>query len=129
MDITLNIGLEVSRNYLPDGVEKMTLQFKYVEDVLNNIIGEPHYVGMAQSLSEKTLVVQYTNVDLTLHRLFWLARESKQDCIAYRIKDNGHVLGGALVGEYAHEWNHGIFDNAYFIEDTFQMDWFTGWPL
>ena len=122
MDITLNIGLEVSRNYLPDGVEKMTLQFKYVEDVLKNIIGEPHYLGMAQSLSEKTLVVQYNNVDLALNRLLWLARELKQDCIAYQIKDNGHVLGGALVGEYAHEWNYGIFDNTYFIEDTFQLD-------
>ena len=129
MDITLNIGLQVSNNYLPEGVSEIQWQYKYIEDLLKQTFGTPIYIGMAQSTTEKTVVVQYTNVQAVLQKMFWLARELKQDCIAYRIKEDGTVLGGALVGEYAHEWNYGVFDNAYFIEDTWKLDWFTGWPL
>ena len=129
MDITLNIGLQISKHYLTEGIEQMQWQYKYIEDLLKQTFGTPIYIGMAQSTTEKTVVVQYTNVQAVLQKLAWLARELKQDCIAYRIKEDGTVLGGALVGEYAHEWNYGVFDNAYFIEDTWKMDWFTGWPL
>ena len=129
MDITLNIGLQISKHYLTEGIEQMQWQYKYIEDLLKQTFGTPIYIGMAQSTTEKTVVVQYTNVQAVLQKLSWLARELKQDCIAYRIKEDGTVLGGALVGEYAHEWNYGVFDNAYFIEDTWKMDWFTGWPL
>ena len=52
-----------------------------------------------------------------MKKLFWLARQFNQDCIAYTIQDDdGNVLGGALVGEYAHEWNHGVFDKDCMIE-------------
>ena len=119
MNITLNIGLQVSRHYLPEGVVEMHLQYEYVRDYLKQVFGTPSYIGLAQSATEKTVVVEYTNVESVLPRLFWLAHEFKQDCIAYAIQYGGRCLGGALVGEYAHEWNYGIFNEAYFIQDTF----------
>ena len=116
MDITLNIGLEVSKHYLPDGVEKMQLQAAGVKYHLEKVIGTPICIGVARSATERTIVVKYSNVEAVLQKLFWLAHEFKQDCIAYSIQDdNGNVLGGALVGEYAHEWNYGVFNEAYFL--------------
>ena len=117
MYITLNIGLEVSKNYLPEGVAGMELQFQYVKDYLEATLGTPIYIGLTQSATEKTVVAEYTNAELVLQKLFWLAHEFKQDCIAYSIQgEDGNVLGGALVGEYAHEWNYGVFNEAYFIQ-------------
>ena len=121
MNITLNIGLEVSKNYLPSGVEEMHLQYEYIKDYLKQAIGTPIYIGLTQSATEKTVVVEYTNVEVVLQKLFWLAHEFKQDCIAYAIKDGDYILGGALIGNYAHEWNHGIFDEAYFIHPMFKL--------
>ncbi len=119
MNITLNIGLEVSKNYLPSGVEEMHLQYEYVKDYLEKVLGTPLCIGLAQSATEKTVVVEYSNeytdVDVVLQKLFWLAHEFKQDCIAYSVSYAGRCLGGALVGEYAHEWNYGIFNEAYFV--------------
>ena len=116
MYITLNIGLEVSEHYLPDGVAEMKLQYKYVQEYLDKIFGKPLQIGLAQSTTEKTVVASYSSVESVLSKLFWLAAALKQDCIAYSIQDGANVLGGALVGEYAHEWNHGIFNEAYFIK-------------
>ena len=115
MNITLNIGLEVSKNYLPDGVEGIQLQYEYVKYCLEQAIGTPSYIGMALSATERTVVVEYTDVQAVLQKLFWLAHEFKQDCIAYAIQYGGRCLGGALVGKYAHEWNFGIFNEAYFV--------------
>ena len=117
MHITLNIGLEVSKNYLPEGVAEMKLSYEYVKERLEKTIGKPIKIELAQSNTEQTIVVQYKNVERTLFRLFDLAAELKQDCIAYSVQDdNGTVLGGALVGEYAYEWNYGLFYKQYFIE-------------
>ena len=121
MNITLNIGLEVSKHYLPDGVEGMHLQYEYVKDYLEQVLGTPIYIGLAQSATEKTVVAQYSNVESVVQKLFWIAHEFKQDCIAYAIHDGGRCLGGALVGNYAHEWNYGIFDSAYFVEPMFKL--------
>ena len=118
MNITLNIGLNVSRNYMPEGVEEMQLAYSYAKDYLKQVFGKPIFIGMAQSTTEKTVVVQYADAEAVLKKLFWLARQFNQDCIAYQIQDYGTVLGGALVGEYAHEWNHGVFNEAYFIPAT-----------
>ena len=119
MNITLNIGLKVSKNYLPAGVNEMHLQYEYVKEYLEKVLGTPMQIGVAQSATEKTVVVSYSNVEAVLPKLFWLASALKQDCIAYAIQYGGRCLGGALVGEYAHEWNYGIFNAAYFVEDTF----------
>ena len=73
MNITLNIGLEVSKNYLPEGVAGMELQFQYVKDVLDNAFGEPSFIGVAQSATEKTVVAEYTNVQAVLQKLALLA--------------------------------------------------------
>ena len=117
MYITLNIGMEVSKHFMPEGVAEMKLQYEFVKEKLEKFIGKPSYIGLAQSATEQTVVVQYKNVERTLFRLFFLAAELKQDCIAYAVHDdNGTVLGGSLVGEFAHEWNYGIFDKEYFIE-------------
>ena len=116
MNITLNIGLEVSRNYLPEGAESAQMQYKYVKDYLTRVLGIPMQLHLAQSTTEKTVVVQYSNVNFVLSKLFMIAQELNQDCIAYRVQDGDNVLGGALVGEYAHEWNFGIFNEEYFIE-------------
>ena len=114
--ITLNIGLEVSDNYLPDEVDAIQLKYEYVKDYLEEVIGKPMQILLARSATEQTVVVQYSNVEAVLKKLFWLAYVLKQDCIAYSIQDaNGVVLGGALVGEYAHEWNFGIFSANYFL--------------
>ena len=116
MNITLNIGLDVSKHYTPEGVAKMELQYEYVKDYLFRTLGAPMQIGLAQSTSEKTVVVQYSNVDLVLSKLFLIAHDLKQDCIAYSVQDNdGLLMGGALVGKYAHEWNYGIFNEEYFI--------------
>ena len=115
MNITLNIGLEVSKNYLPSGVEKMHLQYEYVKQFLEQVLGQPVCIGLSQSDTEKTVVVEYTNVEAVLSKLFWLAHALKQDCIAYSVQYAGRCLGGALVGEYAHQWNYGIFHEAYFL--------------
>ena len=124
MKITLNIGLEVSKNYLPYGVKEMHLQYEHIRDYLEQAIGTPTYIGLTQSATEKTVVVQYADAEAVLKKLFWLARQFNQDCIAYSIQDDddGTVLGGALVGEYAHEWNHGVFNEEYFVETTLQPE-------
>ncbi len=121
MNITLNIGLKVSKNYLPSGVQEMHLQYEYIRDYLAQAIGAPMYIGLTQSTTEKTVVVQYSNVESVLQKVFWLAHEFKQDCIAYAIKDGDTVLGGALVGNYAHEWNYGIFNEDYFIQPMIKL--------
>ena len=116
MNITLNIGLEVSKNYLPDGVESMQLKYEYVKEYLRKAFGKPMQIGMAQSATEQTVVVQYARVQSVLYKLHMLAHELQQDCIAYSVQDaDGNVVGGALVGKYAHEWNYGIFDASYFL--------------
>lgn len=115
MNIALNIGLEVSKNYMPDGVERMHLTYEYVKDYLEETLGTPIYIGLAQSATEKTVVAEYSNVEDVLKKLFWLAHAFKQDCIAYSVQYGGRCLGGALVGEYAHQWNYGMFNEAYFI--------------
>ena len=114
--ITLNIGLAVSKNYLPEGVAGMHLQYGYVKEYLEKVLGKPLFIGLAQSATEDTVVVQYNRVEAVLHNVYWIAQDLKQDCIAYSIQDDdGKDLGGALVGKYAHEWNYGIFNEAYFI--------------
>ena len=116
MNIVLNIGLQVSKHHLPEGVASMELQYKYVKDFLEAALGKPHCIGLAQSTTERTVVVQYQEAYYVLCRLYSLAKELKQDCIAYKVQDaDGVMYGGALVGEYAHEWNYGIFNEEYFI--------------
>ena len=121
MFITLNIGLEVSKNYLPDGVEGMYLQYEYVKAYLKQVFGTPMYIGLTQSTTEKTVVVQYSSVEYVLPKLFWIAHELQQDCIAYSVQDGANVLGGALIGNYAHEWNYGIFNESYFLQPMFKL--------
>ena len=116
MNITLNIGLEVSKHYLPEGALGMQLQYEHVKEYLAIIIGAPMQIQLAQSATERTVVVSYSDAEDVLPKLYRLAREFKQDCIAYSVQDDdGNVLGGALVGEYAHEWNYGVFNSIYFI--------------
>ena len=123
MQITLNIGLQVSNNYLPDGVEQMKWKYHYVKEHLQKEFGKPSCIRMAQSATEDTIVVQYNNVEAVLWKLTLLAHELKQDCIAYTIQDdNGVTIGGALVGKYAHAWNYGIFDAEYFINATIPLN-------
>ena len=120
--ITLNIGLSVSRNYLPEGVADMQLQAEYVKDYLQRAFGRPMQIHLAQSTTEKTVVVQYSNVELVVSKLFLIAHDLSQDCIAYRVQAGDNVLGGALVGKYAYEWNFGIFNEEYFIESPFKTE-------
>ena len=129
MNITLNIGLEVSNNYLPEGVAGMQLQYKHVKEVLEKAFGKPSCIGIARSATEKTVVVQYTDVRAVLCELASLANELGQDCIAYAIHADGVLLGGALVGQYAHEWNHGIFDEEDFIPASIKLNYRIGLPL
>ena len=130
MNITLNIGLEVSHNYLPLGVAGMQLQYKHVKEQLEKVLGKPSCMGIARSATEKTVVAQYTDVQAVLSKLFLLAHELGQDCIAYQVQsEEGNVLGGALVGKYAHEWNYGCFDAAYFIPATIKLNYRIGLPL
>ena len=129
MSITLNIGLNVSQNYMPEGVAKMELQYRHVRNWLEKAFGKPSCIGIARSATEKTVVVQYDAVEAVLGKLYLLAHELGQDCIAYSIQDDGNVLGGALVGAYAHEWNYGVFDEDYFIPATIKLHYRTGSPL
>ena len=130
MNITLNIGLEVSNNYLPEGVAGMQLQYRHVKNCLEKAFGKPSCIGIARSASEKTVVAQYTDVRAVLGGLFLLAHELGQDCIAYSIQDDdGNVLGGALVGKHAHEWNYGVFNEEYFIPATIKLNYRIGLPL
>ena len=120
MNITLNVGLNVSKHYTPEGVQEMELNYDYVKDFLKRTLGTPMQIGLARSATEKTIVVQYADADVVLSKLYWLAYELNQDCIAYVVKDDAdNVLGGALVGEYAHEWNYGIFVEVLFIDFDF----------
>ena len=114
MNITLNIGLNVSKNYLPDGVAEMKLKYSYVKDYLEKALGTPICIGVALSATEQTVVVSYAKAESVLYKLFPLSHELQQDCIAYRIQDGDAVIGGALVGKYAHEWSYGIFNEEYF---------------
>ena len=126
MNVTLNIGLQVSNNYLPKGAASMELQYKYVKDLLEEHFGKPSCIGIARSATEKTVVAQYNNnVKEVLQELYQLAHDLGQDCIAYAVHTDGVMIGGALVGEYAHEWNYGVFDEAYFIpaETAWQEQW------
>lgn len=130
MSITLNIGLEVSNNYLPEGVAGMQLQYKHVKNCLERAFGKPQCIGIARSATEKTVVAQYEDVRAVLSELYLLAHELQQDYIAYSIQaEDGNVLGGALVGKYAHEWNFGVFDEEYFIPATIKLHYRIGLPL
>ena len=130
MNITLNIGLEVSKHYLPEGVAGMQLQYRHVRNWLEKALGKPSCIGVARSATEKTVVAQYTDVQAVLSKLFSLAHELGQDCIAYSIQDDdGNVLGGALVGKHAHEWNYGLFNEEYFIPATIKLHYRIGLPL
>ena len=130
MNITLNIGFEVSKHYLPEGVAGMQLQYRHVRNWLEKALGKPSCIGVARSATEKTVVAQYTDVQAVLSKLFSLAHELGQDCIAYSIQDDdGNVLGGALVGKYAHEWNYGLFNEEYFIPATSKLHYRIGLPL
>ena len=122
MNITLNIGLEVSNNYLPEGAAGMQLQYKHVKNCLEKVLGKPSCIGIARSNTEKTVVAQYKEVQSVLSKLYTLALELQQDCIAYEVQDSdGVVLGGALVGEYAH---YGAYDEEYFIPATVKLNYF-----
>ena len=130
MYITLNIGLQVSNNYLPEGVAGMELQYRHVKNCLEKCFGKPSCIGIARSATEKTVVVQYTDVREVVSNLYSLAHELQQDCIAYTVQDDdGKDLGGALVGKYAHEWNYGVFDEEYFIQATIKLNYRIGLPL
>ena len=130
MHITLNIGLEVSNNYLPKGVAGMQLAYRHIKEVLEKTYGKPSCIGIARSATEKTVVAQYdTDVKTVLSKLYALAHELQQDCIAYQIKAGDTVLGGALVGEYAHEWNYGVFNEDYFIPATIKLNYRSGLPI
>ena len=130
MNITLNVGLQVSNNYLPSGVAAMELQYRHVKNCLEKTFGKPQCIGIARSRTEKTVVAQYTTVKEVLSGLHALAHELGQDCIAYEIRaEDGTSLGGALVGKYAHEWNHGVFDKEYFIPATLKLNYRIGLPL
>ena len=129
MNITLNIGLQVSNNYLPEGVASMELQYRHVKNCLEKAFGIPSCIGIARSATEKTVVVQYTDVQAVLSNLFSLAHELKQDCIAYAVHADGVMLGGALVGKYAHEWNYGVFSEEYFIPADSKLHYRTVLPL
>ena len=130
MIITLNVGLEVSNNYLPSGVAGMQMQYRHVKNWLEKCFGKPSCIGIARSATEKTVVAQYGDVKAVLSKLYLLAHELGQDCIAYQVQDSeGNVIGGALVGKYAHEWNHGIFNEDYFIPATIKLNYRVGLPL
>ena len=123
LNITLNIGLEVSNNYLPEGVASMELQYRHVKNHLEQTLGKPSCIGIARSATEKTVVAQYSNnVQEVLKELYKLAHELGQDCIAYAIHADGVLIGGALVGKYAHEWNYGVFNEEYFINATIPLN-------
>ena len=130
MNITLNIGLNVSNNYLPEGVAGMELQYRHVKNCLEKAFGKPSCIGIARSATEKTVVAQYTDVQAVLGKLYLLAHDLGQDCIAYSVQaEDGTALGGALVGAYAHEWNYGVFNEEYFIPATIKLNYRTGLPL
>ena len=129
MNITLNIGLEVSNNYLPSGVAGMQMQYRHVKNCLEKALGKPSCIGIARSATEKTVVVQYEDVQAVLSKLYLLAHELGQDCIAYAIQADGDLMGGALVGAYAHEWNYGVFKEEYFIPATIKLNYRIGLPL
>ena len=130
MYITLNIGLEVSNNYLPEGVAGMQLQYRHVKKYLEREFGAPQCIGIARSKTEKTVVVQYDYSKEVLGKLYSLAHDLGQDCIAYEIHaEDGTSLGGALVGKYAHEWNYGVFCVEDFIPATLKLHYRIGLPL
>ena len=56
MNITLNIGLDVSKHYLPSGVARMEMQYRHVRNCLEKALGKPIFVGIARSNTEKTVV-------------------------------------------------------------------------
>ena len=129
MNITLNIGLEVSNNHLPEGVAWMQLQYEYVKEQLEKALGKPMQILVAQSATEQTVVAQYEDVREVVSKLHSLAHELGQDCIAYAIHADGVLRGGALVGAYAHEWTHGVFDAEYFIPASIKLNYRIGLPL
>ena len=129
MNITLNIGLQVSKHYLPEGVAGMELQYRHVRNCLEKVLGKPSCIGIARSATEKTVVAQYEDVQAVLSELYRLAHELGQDCIAYAIQADGEHIGGALVGKYAHKWNYGVFDKDYFIPATIKLHYKIGLPL
>ena len=130
MNITLNIGLAVSNNYLPEGVASMELQYKHVKNCLAAAFGTPTCMGIARSATEKTVVAQYEDVKAVLSELYLLAHDLGQDCIAYQVQDDdGIAMGGALVGKYAHEWNYGIFSEEDFIPATIKLNYRIGLPV
>ena len=53
MNITLNIGLEVSKHYLPEGVAGMELQYRHVKDCLEKAFGNHNASGLLAVLQRR----------------------------------------------------------------------------
>ena len=99
---------------------------------MEKVLGKPSCIGIARSNTEKTVVAQYNtnNIKEVLQELYQLAHDLQQDCIAYSVQDaDGVMLGGALVGKYAHEWNFGAFDAEHFIPADIKLHYRVGLPL
>ncbi len=107
----------------------MELQYRHVKNCLEKAFGKPQCIGIAHSATEKTVVAQYEDVRAVLSELYLLAHELGQDCIAYSVQGEDAVIGGALVGKYAHEWNYGVFNEEYFIPATIKLHYRIGLPL
>ena len=90
MKITLHIELDVSKHYTPEGVAEMELHYEYIKDCLEYTLGKPMQLGLARFESEKTITVQYADAEAVLKKLYGLL-------------------------QYAHDWNYGIYKEAYFI--------------
>ena len=90
MKITFNIVLNVSKLYTPEGVAEMEFHYDSIKDCLEHTLGKPMQLSWARFESEKTIVVQYDNAEAVLKKLY-------------------------LLLQYAHDWNYGIYKEAYCI--------------
>lgn len=109
MNLTLNIGLEVSERF---SVYKKPTPAAIKAELKKAGI-KPVQVALKQSATEKTLVIKAETSaarDEIRAKLKGLATRFGQDCLAVK-DDSGN---GSLIGEYAHLW--GEFNDNYFLD-------------
>lgn len=131
----LNIGLRVSEQFQSDAdaIDFMAVVravFEMTNQCRTNLsraralgaylVEEGATTAHGETVAEPTAVMYATgftphDAQLFLAHCRELATSLHQSCIAVRIRKNGCRFGALLIGEYAHLWNFGVFDERYFM--------------
>ena len=97
------------QTYITLNVALAELHLKDVEDYLQKALGEPSFIGVAQSETGRTLVVQYKYTEFVFESLARVTRDLGLDYITYRVQD-GSVIYTGVASDYAYTYTYAYND-------------------